>query len=287
MQTDFSRWLGQSRSSQDNMAHETLQRFAATMGQNPSTVQPGDVLPPCAHWFYFTPLEPTDALASDGHPPKGEFLPDVGLPKRMWAGGHLQFMNPLHSDSPATKTSTITSITPKNGSTGPLCFVTVAHKIHNDGKLCIDEEQHIVYRDAPPASAPPRRVKPLDTSLKWSEHWTPSAVELFRFSAITFNAHRIHYDADYCRNDEGYPDLVVHGPLLLHRMLDAFARMRPGTSVTIIDYRAIGPVYLGETVNICEGFASDNQAGEAHLFIVGQEGCIAMQARIEFQLSEH
>jgi 3-methylfumaryl-CoA hydratase len=283
---DFSKWLGLTRRASDGMGHETLKRFEATMDRDASVVLPGQALPPCAHWFYFTPLEPCSALASDGHPHKGDFLPDAELPRRMWAGGIVKFPASLHADTQATKISTVASITPKQGSTGPLCFVTVAHQIHSQGRLCIEEEQHIVYRDAPPKSDPPRRVKRFENDALWSDEWTPTAVELFRFSAITFNGHRIHYDADYCRDVEGYPDLVVHGPLLVHRILDAFARHRPGSEVKMIDYRAVGPVYLGETVKVIEAIPSENSQGfAAHLYIIGHEGSIAMQARIEYHLT--
>jgi 3-methylfumaryl-CoA hydratase len=282
MQRDFSDWLGQSRITHDSMPAETLQRYAATMDRDPRAVTPGQQLPPCAHWFYFSPLEATSKLADDGHPPKGEFLPDAGLPRRMWAGGLVKFTAPLHAGILASKTSTVTSITPKQGSTGSLCFVTVTHQVHSEGKLCIDEEQHIVYRNAPPAAQPPRRVKCFDKPVDWSEEWTPSAVQLFRFSAITFNAHRIHYDADYCRNIEGYPDLVVHGPLLVHKMLDAFVHRDPQARITLIDYRAVGPVYLGETVQVLQAAVSENEPGTADLYIIGSEGYIAMQARIEY-----
>ncbi|MCH8524358.1 MAG: MaoC family dehydratase N-terminal domain-containing protein [Balneolales bacterium] len=250
MSKPFSEWIGKTRQSYDSMAAETMKRYAATMDRNPALVVDDDPLSPCAHWFYFTPMEALSELAEDGHPHKGDFLPPIELPRRMWAGGRVKNLSALRTGRPATKTSTITRVEQKNGRTGSLCFVTVVHQLEQGGVLCVEEEQDIVYREAAPKGVAPKRGQAMPGRTDWTEVWKPDAVQLFRFSAITFNAHRIHYDADYCRDVEGYPAPVVHGPLLLHRILQAFTSRHTSRCVTHISYRAMGPVYLGETVKV-------------------------------------
>jgi 3-methylfumaryl-CoA hydratase len=276
----YSGWLGKSRWQHDSMAVEVLQRFAALMDRDPVKVVEGDPLPPCAHWFYFNPVEVQGALAGDGHPHKGDFLPPVDLPRRMWAGGNVRILRGLRAGQPAMKSSTITAIQPKSGKTGALCFVTVLHRIESGGQVCIEEDQHIVYREAHDPAHPPRRQLAYDGPRDWSDSWTPDSVALFRFSALTYNGHRIHYDAPYCRLVEGYPDLVVHGPYLVHKILESFAVHHPDRCLIEIDYRAMGPVYNGETVSIC---ATSTSAGCTEMRVLGPEGNVAMFATLTWE----
>lgn len=285
---DYTDWIGRTRQDYDSMAAETMKRFAATMNRDPARVMEDDPLTPCAHWFYFTPMEPLSELAPDGHPHKGGFLPPIDLPRRMWAGGRVRPLAPLRTGTPATKTSTITKIESKEGRSGALCFITVVHRVEQDGRLCVEEEQDIVYREAAPEGIAPRRNQPLDQRPDWSIRWEPASAELFRFSAITFNAHRIHYDVDYCRQVEGYPNVVVHGPLLLHRIVNSFSEKYSARCITAIRYRAVGPVYLGERVQIGgtdgpiepkDGFRS----GCTNMTVFGEENTIAMQADINWE----
>lgn len=284
---DVSKWIGKTRQSYDGMCTETMKRFAATMDTDAARILQDDPLPPCAHWFYFTPMEPLSELAQDGHPKKGGFLPDIPLPRRMWAGGVVKFLKPLRTGHPATKTSTITSIVPKSGKSGELCFVTVVHRVESGREICIDEEQHIVYREE--GGSAPKRTMVNDVDSDWTHPWTPSAVQLFRFSAITFNGHRIHYDADYCRDVEGYPNLVVHGPLLLHKIMESFRQEFPARCVTMVSYRAMGPVFLGESVHVVgqdgEAFEDegDYTSGMTECRVLGPENNIAMKASINWE----
>jgi 3-methylfumaryl-CoA hydratase len=276
----FSQWLGKSRWQYDSMAVEVLQRFAALNDQDPAKIVSGDPLPPCSHWFYFNPLDGQSELAGDGHPHKGAFLPPIDLPRRMWAGGNVRIRRGLRAGQPATRNSTITAIQPKSGKAGELCFVTVLHRIESVGHVCIEEEQHIVYREAHDPAHPPRRQVAYDGVKDWCDTWTPDPVQLFRFSALTYNGHRIHYDAPYCREVEGYPDLVVHGPLLVHKILGSFASHHPERCILEIDYRALGPVYNGETVTI--GAVSPS-AGITEVRVLGPEGHVAMYAKLSWE----
>ncbi len=277
---NYHEWIGKKETRSDSMAVEQLQRFEALMSRNPHSATKNTPLPACSHWCYFTPTEPQTNIAVDGHALKGGFLPPVELPRRMWAGGHIQFKKPLFAGIPAAKMSTIADIKEKTGSTGKLCFVTVHHQVSSDGGLNIDEEQHIVYREESEKGAYPFRTRPLDIDPDWEKTTKPDAVQLFRFSALTFNSHRIHYDLDYVQNAEGYPNLVVHGPYLLVLLLDAFKHKDDEDRVIKeVTYRAVGPVYLGEQITI-SGKSVNNHTSE--LRITGPEGNLAMTATVNW-----
>jgi len=277
----YDEWVGKTIESNDSMAPEQLQRFAALMDQNPDSVSSGSELPPCAHWCFFTPVDRQSNIAADGHAMKGDFLPPVELPKRMWAGGKITFKKPLLAGTPAKKISTVESINNKEGRTGKLCFVTVRHQVSARGAVAVDEEQQIVYRKESENDAYPTRTQPLDINPDWEISTTPDSVQLFRFSALTFNSHRIHYDQDYVRKTEGYPGLVVHGPYLLVLLLDAL-RSRDESVIEDVEYRAVGPVYLGEEITI-HGKAVDNQRTE--LRVTGPDGKLAMKATVKLTKS--
>lgn len=279
---NYDEWIGKTETRSDSMAVEQLQRFEALMSRDPHSVTKGTSLPACSHWCYFTPIEPHSNIAVDGHALKGDFLPPVELPRRMWAGGHIEFKKPLVAGVQADKKSTITDVKEKEGSTGKLCFVTVRHQISSKGALNIDEEQHIVYREESEEGAHPIRSKPLDIDPDWKKSTKPDTVQLFRFSALTFNSHRIHYDLDYVQKVEGYPNLVVHGPYLLLLLLDAFNSKGDGRIIEDVTYRAVGPVYLGEQITI-SGKGVDNHTTE--LRITGPEGNLAMMATVNWTYS--
>ncbi|PRY24176.1 3-methylfumaryl-CoA hydratase [Aliiruegeria haliotis] len=204
---------------------------------------PGAPLPPFFHQIYFWEPAPAEALGRDGHPAVGHFIPDMGLPRRMWAGGRLEFHAPLHAGSQAVRVSTIAAMARKQGRTGPLGFVTVQHEIRQAGVLCVTEEQDLVYREDPDPAAPPPppRQAPEDSE---PESRGFDSTLLFRYSALTFNGHRIHYDPDYARDLEGYAGLVVHGPLLAQLLMlkaEAIAPLRT------FRFRGVRALILGET----------------------------------------
>ncbi len=227
----------------------------------------GDALPPFAHQIYFWQAERPAALGHDGHPATGGFIPDLGLPRRMWAGGRLTFAAPLRTGRPARKTTTIASVAKKTGRSGPLAFVTLKHRFEQEGTLRITEEQDLVYRpdDAPAAAPQPcARIAP--------EPHTADPTLLFRYSALTFNGHRIHYDADYARQVEGYAGLVVHGPLLA-QLLALRAERMLGTLLTFA-FRARSPVIANEPFETC----AEDRDGTLHLWIRAADGRLAMTA---------
>ena len=233
-----------------------------------ATLKAGDPLPPFFHQLYFwTPLPP-DALGRDGHPKVGGLIPDMGLPRRMWAGGRLRFDAPLRLGAEATRVSNCEKATRKEGRTGPLAFVTLRHEVWQAGALCLTEWQDLVYREDPTPSAP-RPVAPIaPTDEDASVQARFDATLLFRYSALTFNGHRIHYDQPYARAVEGYDGLVVHGPLLAQRlMLMAEAALGP---LATFSFRATAPLMHTEVATLCRKGRS--------LWVRGPDGRLCMQA---------
>lgn len=275
----YDEWIGKSKDKNDSMAPEQLQRFEAMLDHNPNDVQAGTPLPPCAHWIYFTPMDPHSDIAEDGHAKKGDFLPPVDLPKRMWAGGNIQFKKQLKAGMPADKKSTIINIEEKEGTSGKLCFVTVRHQINVSGAMAIDEEQQIVYREASEQGVHPIRTTPMDIDYDWKKTKKVDSVMLFRFSALTFNSHKIHYDKEYATETEGYPNLVVHGPLLLVLMLNEFKTKTDGKVIEEVEYRATGPVFLGEEITIT---SKDVDNTRVEMRLLGPDNKIAMKATIKW-----
>tara|TARA_R110002094_G_scaffold189996_1_gene164797 strand:- start:1709 stop:2503 length:795 start_codon:yes stop_codon:yes gene_type:complete len=236
----------------DPMDIGRAQALAATLGDM-TIIATGDPLPPFAHQIYFWDAQPPGALGRDGHPAKGGFIPDLGLPRRMWAAGKLVWHRPLLAGIRAEKTSTIESITRKSGRSGPLAFVRVRHDIKQRMTLALTEYQDLVYREDQPQAHPAPPVARTDEDHAESVHFDSTV--LFRYSALTFNGHRIHYDENYARGVEGYDGLVVHGPLLAH-LLMGLAKRQLG-DLTSFAYRATSPLMHHETATLCW---KDNQA---------------------------
>jgi 3-methylfumaryl-CoA hydratase len=278
----YEKWLGNSEDRNDSMAPEQLQKFEALMNRDPSSITDGTQLSACSHWIYFTPALPNSQLAVNGNPLNDSLLPPVDLPRRMWAGGKIHFKKPLFAGVPAEKKSTVTKIDEKNGKTGKLCFVTLRHQISSKGVVAIDEEQVYLFREDSEQGAHPIRTEPLDMDHDWKKSTRPDAVQLFRFSALSFNSHRIHFDREYAREVEGYPDLVVHAPYLLLLMLDSFKTKHDGKVISEIEYTSTGPVYLGEQITI---YGKETDNFKADLRICGHEGKIAMKATVNWTYS--
>jgi len=232
-------------------------------------------VPPLWHWLYFLPARPQSEIGPDGHPHRGGFLPPVPLPRRMWAGGGLEFIAPLHVGQRVTRRSMIKDVRMKEGRTGPLVFVTVEHEIHAEGRCAIRERQDIVYRDPPRAdeAAPNPQQAPADAA--WVRSITPDPVVLFRYSALTFNGHRIHYDRPYATGEEGYPGLVVHGPLTATLLLDLLQREVPTAQVRTFEFRAMKPLFDNSPFEVC-GRLDD--PAKLRLWARSPEGHLAMEA---------
>ncbi|QBR01823.1 acyl-CoA dehydrogenase [Paraburkholderia pallida] len=237
----------------------------------------GDALPPIWHWLYFWTTAPQAGLGADGHPQKGGFLPDLGLPRRMAAGGRMTFNAPLTIGAQAARVSRVLSVEHKEGRSGRLAFVTVEHDIQVGGVTAIREEQDIVYRESAPPGQPQPKPTPAPAGADWQREIAPTEALLFRYSALTFNGHRIHYDRDYTRNVEGYPDLVVHGPLIATLLLDTVARFAPEAVVREYSFKAVRPTFLGHSFTVCGRRTADGQAVE--LWAKDHEGWLTMSAR--------
>ena len=207
-------WVGRKESHHDLATAWPITAMAATLDRDDPPPREGDAIPEGWHWSYFLETALARELAHDGHPKRGGFLPPVTLPRRMWAGGRLDFRRPIKIGEKLARESEIISVEPKSGKSGNLVFVTVRHTVTVAGDIAVVEEHDIVYREAAaPGTAPPPG-KPAPANAVWRHEVMPDEAMLFRYSALIFNAHRIHYDLDYCRTEEGYPGLIVHGPLL-------------------------------------------------------------------------
>ena len=240
----------------------------ASLGLHSPAPETGDALQPFWHQIYFWDTLPADQLGRDGHPKIGGFIPDLGLPRRMWAGGKLRFHTPLHSGVKATKITTIESIGQKQGKSGPLAFVTLRHEISQSDRLCVTEHQDLVYRQDPDPSAPAPVAPKARTDETYSETRSFSSTLLFRYSALTMNGHRIHYDENYAKDVERYSGLVVHGPLLAqYLMLLAERKLGP---LKTFSFRATSPLMHTETADFC---ISGND-----MWVRAQDGRQCMQA---------
>lgn len=237
-------WVGRSERIVDRITLAPALAAAAMLDDTATAFAEGAPLPPLWHWFYFLPRAAQARLGPDGHPHRGDFMPPIDLPRRMFAGARLRFHAPLIIGEPAVRASTIESVATKEGKSGALAFVTVRQVCRQGERVCIEEEQDIVYREAAAEVVPPPVVKepvppPADA---WVETINPDPVLLFRFSALTFNAHRIHYDRDYAIGVERYPGLVVHGPLTALLLIE-LVRRRAGRPVATYAFRAEAPLF--------------------------------------------
>jgi 3-methylfumaryl-CoA hydratase len=279
MSDDLKSWIGRTESIADVAMTKPIAALAATFDRRePDPVQ-GDPIPPGWHWLYFLETRPASELGTDGHPKRGGFMPPVSLPRRMWAGGRLEFVRALHVGESLRRDSEIIAVEPKSGKSGNLVFVTVRHTVTANGETAVIEEQDIVYREAAKAGDAPPQPRAAPSSAQWRRELTPDAVLLFRFSALIFNAHRIHYDEDYARNEEHYPGLVVHGPLQTLLLLD-LCRRSETRPVRKLDYRAASPLFHDRPMTI-NGNPSEDRA-KADLWTAGNSGGYAMVGTATF-----
>lgn len=268
-------WIGRSETRTDLIHAGHANALAATLGSE-TVLQEGDALPPLWHWIYFWTPAPASAIGPDGHAARGGFLPPVALPRRMWAGGRLQFHAPLPVGRRAERISRVTDVKSREGASGALVFVTVEHTIRCDGVPCLTEAHDIVYRDLPRPGAAPPAPKPAPQDALWSRQVDPDPVLLFRYSALTFNGHRIHYDRSYVTGVEGYPGLVVHGPLIATMLMQLARQALPERTVTAFSFRAVGPLFDVEPFSL-HGRLSDD-GSSALLWAANARGELAMQA---------
>lgn len=273
------KWIGKTEAAEDVVTPSLVARFRATMGLPGHDVAEGSPTPRLIHFCLCQPAVPMAALGQDGHPARGDFLPPVPLPQRMWAGSAIDFAGDLRVGDLVRRQSRIAEVAVKEGRTGALCFVTIEHEIRVDETTRITERQTIVYRastdsarqasgaaPAPAPAAPPgQRI----------ERIAPSPPLLFRYSALTFNSHRIHYDLPYATGEEGYSGLVVHGPLQATLLFHFAARGRDGRAPDRFDFRAISPLFDQDVVELHAGAFVDAAIA---LWTCRPGGAIAMQA---------
>ncbi|MEL6594572.1 MAG: MaoC family dehydratase N-terminal domain-containing protein [Pseudomonadota bacterium] len=261
--------------SSGGVTHQLATQIHATLGATTADAPTdGSALPALWHWMAFPPTAPMSDLAADGHPKLGAFLPDLGLSRRMWAGGALTFDAPLHVGDALTKTSTIRSVTEKQGPNGPMSFVIVDHEISGSDGVCIRERQDIVYLNIPDTYTPPRKVPVPENATAQRDKPVPPTL-LFRYSALTFNAHRIHYDLQYTRDIEHYPGLVVHGPLQATLAMQMAVEIG-GRTPDRFEYRGIHPLFAGTDLTI---FGTRQTKGQVDVAIGAAEGHQTLQGK--------
>ncbi|MCC2602790.1 FAS1-like dehydratase domain-containing protein [Sphingopyxis yananensis] len=282
----WENWIGRSAQFRDLLTPAALARFCATLDHLWDMQGNAPAAPQGIHWCLCLPDAPTAQLGTDGHPRRDDspdsFMPPLPLPRRMWAASNVHFHAPISAGAAIDRTSTIASITEKNGSTGQLFFVEVANDTMADGALAVRETQSIVFR------APAPIIKPVPTipaapasapdlsSWQWQRKVTPYAAMLFRYSALTFNSHRIHYDTPYAQHEEGYPDLVVHGPLTATLLLDLAQRQLGINALKHFQMRAISPAFVNQDLYLVGKPAED---GGWTLAALGPDGRTIMTAK--------
>jgi 3-methylfumaryl-CoA hydratase len=244
-QDDLRSWIGRSETVNDTIYPTPVVALTATLDYPAPPVAPGTPLPLLWHWLYFLPMHRQSDIGADGHARRGGFLPPVPLPRRMWAGSQFEFRAPIRVGDRVARTSTIDDVSVKEGRTGKLVFVKVRHEVrcNDSADPALVEFHDIVYREAqgPNDVAPPPQAAPADAA--WRRRIVPDDVLLFRYSALTFNGHRIHYDRQYVTQEEGYPGLIVHGPLIATLLMDLLRREMPGADVASFRFKAVRPTF--------------------------------------------
>ena len=259
----YAPWDRRQETRKDKLTATPLAALAALLDHDDPEPKAGDAAAPLAHYLYFLPIYRESDVGPDGHALKGSFMPPVELPSRMWAGSRLEFVRPLVVGSHVRRTSTIKDITAKQGRSGPLVFVTVRHAVSDEGGLVLSDEHDIVYRSE--SGLAPR----------------PDPVLLFRYSAVTFNSHRIHYDQPYATRVEGYPGLVVHGSLIATLLVDLLRRNRPDTAIRQYRFRAFQPLFDNQPFQTCG--SPDEGTGTARLWTRNAQGALTMEATATWQ----
>ncbi len=272
---DLIQWIGKTENRNDTISVWPAKALAATLDDELAA----GTLPQGWHWIYFLEAKRASEVGPDGHPKRGGFMPPVALPRRMWAGGRVEFLQPVALGVDAARESEILSVEPKSGRSGNLVFVTVRHTVKVNGIAAIIEEQDIVYRDAAKKGDPLPPGKPAPISAQWTRRMMPDSVMLFRYSALTFNGHRIHYDKDYAINEEHYPGLVVHGPLQATLLLD-LCRRNSQAPVKKFEYRAMHPMFAGSAFTVNGNF--NPATSQADLWTANEAGNYAMSATASF-----
>ena len=276
--SDLSDWIGRTQSVADIITQSGVDRFCATIGCESHL----GIVPLGYHWCLGLPDNPMHELGEDGHPKKGGFLPPVQLPRRMWASSKVEFLQPLVMGETVQRHSSIASVTEKTGKTGALVFVELEHQTQVSGQTAIRERQTIVYREASSSTAPLPEDNADAVSKECAKNWQvieqlkPDTPLLFRYSALTFNSHRIHYDLPYATSEELYPALIVHGPLMATLALQLAAKQG---DVAEFSFRAQSPAYCDQSMLLAANF--EQTSGE--LATIGGDGRTCLSAQVAFR----
>jgi 3-methylfumaryl-CoA hydratase len=274
-------WIGRSQTVEDFLAPWPAKALIATLDERDPEPRMGDPLPPLWHWLYFLEAAPASRIGSDGHGERGDFLPPIELPRRMWAGSRFSFDGePLRLGDSARRVSAIKSIEPKAGSSGAMVFVTVQHTLSGPKGVSLVEEHDIVYREAAKPGETARDPRPAPADASTVKTIVPDPVLLFRFSALTFNGHRIHYDQPYVTGVEGYPGLIVHGPLMGLLQIELARRAAAGRTPRSFEFRALSPVFAGAPMTVAARRESD---GSLATWIANAKGGLAQQGKVSFR----
>lgn len=274
----LTEWRGRTESRSDEVTSGPIAALSATLDRDDPFPRAGDPLPPLWHWLYFWPLPRQSELSADGHAKRGGFLPPVPLPRRMFAGDRVQFHRPLRVGEKISRVSRIVDVNYKQGRSGPLVFVVVRHEISHGEGVALVEEHDIVYRESPKRNDPAPQPQAAPSGAAWTREIRPEETLLFRYSALTFNGHRIHYDRRYATEVEGYPGLVVHGPLIATLLLDLLRRNLPDANVASFSFRAVRPLFDTAPFAVCGKAPADGKS--AQLWAKDAEGWLAMEATV-------
>jgi 3-methylfumaryl-CoA hydratase len=266
-------WVGRTQEASDIVTAQLVKGLRTTLFQEIGEPKAGDAAPFTVHWCLAQPVFPMSELGPDGHPARGGFLPPVPLPRRMWAGGELAFLEPLRVGDETKRISRIADVTLKTGSTGALCFVAVEHLVTTARGTAIRERQDIVYREATSGAAAPAKAT-APPAAKHRETHVSDPVLLFRYSALTFNGHRIHYDRDYVTRVEGYPGLIFHGPLQAALLVELAAKLRGGKPPERFSYRGLQPLFEGGAFSVNANETADG----IELWVANADGLPTMKA---------
>ena len=274
-------WVGRTETLTDELNAAPVRGLSATLDRDDPAPGPGTVLPPLWHWLYFLPQHRQSEIGPDGHAKRGGFLPPVPLPRRMWAGGRLTWdaVNPLVVGDAVRRTSRIASVTHKAGRTGDLLFVLVRHEIANARGLSLTEEHDIVYRAVAQPGDPVPPPVAAEPGAAWQREIVPDDVLLFRYSALTFNGHRIHYDRRYVTEVEGYPGLIVHGPLIATLLVDLVRRHRPQAFVKGFQFKAVRPTFDLHPFRLNAQPSADGKT--VRVWAQDHEGWLTMQGEVQ------
>lgn len=281
MNIPFTDWIGRTITATDEITAAPVRGLSATLDRVDPPPATGTPLPPLWHWLYFWPLYRPGELRPDGHAQGGELMPPIPLPRRMWGGSRFIWErdNPLRVGDRVTRTSTIESIQPKTGRSGELVFVRIVHRFHNERGLALTNEHDAAFRGAPPPNERPAAPALAPTDAPWQRTLTPDAVLLFRYAALTFNSHRIHYDAPYATQTERYPALLVQGPLLATLLVDLLRRNAPDRRLAQLELKALRPTFEGRALRL---YGSPRDAG-AELWAADHEGVLTMKATAQLE----